>query len=97
MKKVIFGLAVVAAATFGVYNANTNNAIAQLSDLQLDEIETLADGEPGFIGKGEECPSGHIVYSDGRPRYFRFIIECIGDNPSNCVPSDKLEDLMKER
>ena len=97
MKKVIFGLAVVAAAAFGAYTANMDNAVAQMSDLQMDEIETLADGEPGFIGKGEERPSGHIIYSEGRPRYFRFIIECLGDNPSNCVPCNKVEELMKEQ
>lgn len=97
MKKVLLGLAVVAAAAFGAYTANMDNAVAQMSDLQMDEIETLADGEPGFVGKGEECPSGNIVYLDGRPRYFHIIINCVGDNPSNCVPCNKVEELMKEQ
>lgn len=47
MKKVIFGLAVVAAAALGVYNANKGNVKAQMSDLQMENIEALGqDGEP---------------------------------------------------
>lgn len=41
MKKVIFGLAVVAAAALGVYSANTDNAMAQMSDLQMENVEAL--------------------------------------------------------
>ena len=47
MKKVIFGLAVVAVAALSVYNANKSNATAQMNDLQLENIEALAQqGEP---------------------------------------------------
>ncbi len=38
MKKVIFGLAVVAAAAFGAYNANKADAKAQMSDLQSENV-----------------------------------------------------------
>jgi len=49
MKKVIFGLAVVAVAAFGAYNANKADAKAQMSDLQLENIEALGqDGEPDW-------------------------------------------------
>ena len=47
MKKVLFGLAVVAAAAFGVYTANKDIAGAQMSDLQVENIELLAEAEPG--------------------------------------------------
>ena len=45
MKKVIFGLAVVAAAAFGSYNANKADATAQMSDLQMENLEILSEGE----------------------------------------------------
>ena len=54
MKKVIFGLAVVAAAAFGVYNANKDNAKAQMSDLQSENVEALASPEP-VITVGTVC------------------------------------------
>ena len=47
MKKILFGLAVVAAAAFGVYTANKDIAGAQMSDLQVENIELLAEAEPG--------------------------------------------------
>ena len=45
MKKLFFGMAVVAAAAFGVYTANKDNAEAQMSNLQMENIEILAEGE----------------------------------------------------
>ncbi|MBO7598164.1 MAG: hypothetical protein J6T70_14085 [Bacteroidales bacterium] len=45
MKKVIFGMAVVAAAAFGAYNANTTDEDAQLSDLQMENVEALGEVE----------------------------------------------------
>jgi hypothetical protein len=45
MKKFLFGAAVVAAAGFGTFTANQNNNQAQLSDLELDNIEVLAEAE----------------------------------------------------
>jgi hypothetical protein len=45
MKKVIFGLAVVAAAAFGVYTANKADAKAQMSDLQSENVEALGEVE----------------------------------------------------
>lgn len=41
MKKLIFSAAVVAASVFGVYTANQNNAMALMSDLQMEDIEAL--------------------------------------------------------
>ncbi|MBR4326181.1 MAG: hypothetical protein IKP73_11715 [Bacteroidales bacterium] len=51
MKKVIFGLAVVAAAAFGVYTANKDNAEAQMSNLQLENVEALAQTVEITVGK----------------------------------------------
>ena len=45
MKKVLFSLAVVAAAAFGVYTANKNNATSQMDDLQLENLEALGQNE----------------------------------------------------
>jgi hypothetical protein len=45
MKKFLFGAAVVAAAGFGTFTANQNNNEEQLSQLQLENIEILADAE----------------------------------------------------
>ena len=45
MKKLIFGLAVVAAAVFGVYTASENYAMSQMSDLQVENVEALAQNE----------------------------------------------------
>ena len=46
MKKFIFGAAVVAAAGFGTFTANQSNNQAQMSDLQLENVEILAaDGD----------------------------------------------------
>jgi len=47
MKKLFFGMAVVAAATFGAYNANKTNADSQMSDLQMENLEIIAEGESG--------------------------------------------------
>ena len=47
MKKFLFGLAVVAAAAVGVYTANKDNAMSQMNDLQVENIELLAEAEPG--------------------------------------------------
>jgi len=45
MKKIFISAAVVAASVFGVYTANQNNAKANLSALELDDVEVLAEGE----------------------------------------------------
>ena len=45
LKKTLFGAAVVAAAGFGTFTANQNNKQALLSDLQLDNVEILAEGD----------------------------------------------------
>ncbi|MBR4265348.1 MAG: hypothetical protein IKQ46_04745 [Bacteroidales bacterium] len=45
MKKIFISAAVVAASVFGVCTANQNSAMAQMSDLLLEESEVLADGE----------------------------------------------------
>ena len=44
MKKIVLGAAFVAAAGFGTFTANQNNNQAQLSDLQLENVEILASG-----------------------------------------------------
>ena len=45
MKKIFISAAVVAASVFGVYTANQNNAMANLSDLQKENLEALADND----------------------------------------------------
>lgn len=45
MKKVFFIAAVVAAAAFGVMKANDVNVTYNMSDLQLENVELLAEGE----------------------------------------------------
>ena len=58
MKKIFISAAVVAAAVFGVYTANQNNAMAQMSDLQMENIEALGqDGEPTNGGTQTESSS----------------------------------------
>ncbi len=59
MKNLIFSAAVVAASVFGVYTANQNSAMANLSALQMENIEAL-----GGIGDGEHnsnCPYGCVA------------------------------------
>ena len=75
MKKVIFGLAVVAAAAFGAYNANKADAKAQLSDLQMENVEALGNGgEFGFHGcnkrKPGTCPNGET----GHPWFVGIVV-----------------------
>ena len=41
MKRLFISDAVVAASVFVVYTANQNNAMAQMSDLQMENIEAL--------------------------------------------------------
>ena len=54
MKKIFISAAVVAASVFGVYTANQNNAMAQMSDLQMENIEAL-----GQQGEGSSmCETG---------------------------------------
>ena len=68
MKKVIFGLAVVAAAAFGVYNANKADAKAQMNDLQTENVEALAQSEvnPGVrVVKVKEKKSGWKIHCEG--------------------------------
>lgn len=43
MKKVFFIAAVVAAAAFGVMKANDLNTNRKMSDLQLENVDALAD------------------------------------------------------
>ena len=45
LKKTLFGAAIVAAAGFGTFTANQNNNQSQLSELQLENIEYLAEGD----------------------------------------------------
>ena len=45
MKRLFISAAVVAASVFGVYTANQNNAMANLSALQMENLELLAEGE----------------------------------------------------
>ena len=47
MKKVLFGLTVIAIATLGVVKAIDVNETNSLSNLQLENVEALADAEPG--------------------------------------------------
>lgn len=42
MKKIVLGAAFVAAAGFGTFTANQSNNQAQMSDLQMENIEALA-------------------------------------------------------
>ena len=51
VKKLIFSAAVVAASVFGVYTANQNNEKANLSALQLENVEILAEGENNAGGR----------------------------------------------
>ncbi|MCR4558459.1 MAG: hypothetical protein K5685_00090 [Bacteroidales bacterium] len=52
MKKIVLGAAFVAAAGFGTFTATQNNNKAQLSDLELENIEILAQVE---ITVGHVC------------------------------------------
>ena len=72
MKKIIFGLAVVAAVAFGAYNVNKADAKAQMSDLQLENIEALGQlGEPDWASYCDYCDNdvcridnykGHLTF-----------------------------------
>ena len=74
MKKVIFGLAVVAAAAFGAYNANKTDAKAEMSDLQKENVEALGQSEVLII-VGHVCQNKEdytCEWSDGfrQPGWF---------------------------
>ncbi len=57
MKKVLFGLAVVAVAAFGTYRATQTSNDVALSDLQVENLEALGGGDnPPF------CPWGVAEY-----------------------------------
>lgn len=45
MKKVFFIAAVVAAAVFGVMKATDTNTSSTMSDLQMENVEALANGD----------------------------------------------------
>jgi len=68
MKKIFISAAVVAASVFGFYTANQNNAKANLSDLQLENVEALGQEEP--IGSYTDCRSvcrfSELYYCDIR-------------------------------
>jgi len=49
MKKIFISAAVVAASVFGFYTANQNIAMANLSALEMENLELLAEGEPGSM------------------------------------------------
>lgn len=58
MKKVFFIAAVVAAAAFGVMKATETNVNNTMSDLQLENVEVLAqEGEPSGTGMMASNPS----------------------------------------
>lgn len=76
MKKVIFGLAVVAAAALGTYNANKDNAMAQMSDLQTENVEALGQSESNNPIKVE------VVYP-GNPANGTACV-CFGTGDVNC-------------
>ena len=42
MKKILFGLAVVAVSSFGVYTASQDYADTEMSDLRLEDVEAEA-------------------------------------------------------
>ncbi|MBO7598167.1 MAG: hypothetical protein J6T70_14100 [Bacteroidales bacterium] len=68
MKKVIFGMAVVVAAAFGVYNANKDNALVQMNDLQTENVEALAQTEVNTgvrVVKVKEKKSGWKIHCEG--------------------------------
>ena len=44
MKKLIFGMVVVAVATFVAYNVSKTDDGVQMSDLQMENVEILAEG-----------------------------------------------------
>ena len=100
MKKFIFGAAVVAAAGFGTFTANQNNNQALLSDLQLENVEVFGqDVEPDthvYTGRGAEEQHLDIIVIDGRPRYYRHVVICHGNNPSDCHPVNETIPAMKE-
>ena len=63
MKKIFISAAVVAASVFGVCTANQNSAMANLSALEMENIEAL-----GGIGDGEHnsnCPNGCVAGYSG--------------------------------
>lgn len=64
MKKVIFGAAVAATAMFGAYTAQQKSNEMAMNDLQIENVELLADGEPYYgVQKvtAKEKSNGQIV------------------------------------
>jgi hypothetical protein len=61
MKKIFISAAVVVASVFGVYTANQNSAMANLSALEMENLELLAEGEPGSTDEGPYYPLGQPV------------------------------------
>jgi hypothetical protein len=70
-------LAVVAAAAFGVYTANKDIAGAQMSDLQVENVEALAQDETSqsfYERTGCEATTENIVCKgkDGKRYSFAY-------------------------
>jgi len=70
IRNYILAIAIVAVAGINVYNAETTNA--QISDLSLNGIEQLAEGEPHYSHNGDgraECrflpQHGRCVWTSG--------------------------------
>lgn len=55
MKKIVLGAAFVAAACLGTFTANQNSNEAQMSDLQLENVEALADREAVYTDCSTVC------------------------------------------
>jgi len=82
MKKIFISAAVVAASVFGVYTANQNNAKANLSDLQKENLEALADNDKKpvitvgtiCVGRYGQCflgfyPTPEFISTEGQTRW----------------------------
>ena len=54
MRRLLLTFAIASVSVFGVYTANQNNAKANLSALQLENLELLAEGENN-AGGGRIC------------------------------------------
>ena len=77
MKKVLIGMSVIAAAAFGVYTANRDVAMSQMSDLQVENVEALAQDETSqsfYERTGCEATTENIVCKgkDGKRYSFAY-------------------------
>ena len=67
MKKLIISAVVVVGAIFGVYAANQSNNEVVMSDLQIENVEALADR--GDNNSGWKCPGAAMEYVEPEGTY----------------------------